>query len=200
MSKSILGAGNSESNAAPDPYDLASLQLTQDFLETAGVKKHLRTVPVRKPNPQDFNRVHPDPAYRANLASIVLKDDREVYLVHPQLLPELSGETVNQTFFTAINRQGVLFLWPVRIPDPDGRQLEWWVSAREGAELAMTQWVRLKSNTSLGAYEITTAETLIADPVWPELSFQEIIRIAFKGGKVVDTLDHPVIKHLRGLA
>ena len=47
MSKAILGAGNSESNAAPDPYDLASLQLTQDFLETAGVKKHLRTVPVQ---------------------------------------------------------------------------------------------------------------------------------------------------------
>ena len=198
MSKLILGAGNSESNTAPDPYDLASLQLTQDFLETAGVKKHLRNPSAEAQSA----RLQPrSPGSRLpNLASIVLKDDREVYLVHPQLLPELSGETVNQTFFTAINRQGVLFLWPVRIPDPDGRQLEWWVSAREGAEMAMTQWVRLTSNTPLGAYEITTAATLIADSVWPELSFQEIIRIAFKGGKVVDTLDHPVIKHLRGLA
>ena len=199
MTKRILNAVDSESNTAPDPFDLGSLRLTQDFLETAGVKKHLRTVPVRKPKPQDFNRVHPDPAYQANLASIVLKDDREIYLVRPELLSELAGETVNQTFYTAINRQGVLFLWPVRIPDPDGRQLAWWISSREGAEIAMKQWTRLTANMSLGAYEITTTETLIADPVWPEPSFQDILRIAFKG-KLIDTIDHPVVKHLRGLA
>ena len=48
-----------------DPFaDLASLRLDQDFTETCGVKKLLRTIPVRKPNQQDFVRVHPDPAYR----------------------------------------------------------------------------------------------------------------------------------------
>ena len=44
----------------PDPFDLANLRLDQSFVETAGVKKLLTTVPVRKPNPQDFVRVHPD--------------------------------------------------------------------------------------------------------------------------------------------
>jgi hypothetical protein len=52
--------------AAPsDPFDLSNLRLNQDFVETAGVKRLLTTVPVRKPNPQDFVRVHPDPNYRA---------------------------------------------------------------------------------------------------------------------------------------
>ena len=45
-----------------DPFDLSKLRLTQDFVETGGVKKLLTTVPVRKPAPQDFIRVHPDRA------------------------------------------------------------------------------------------------------------------------------------------
>src|SRR5262245_59902881 len=59
--------------AMPDPFDIASLRLNPSFLETAGVKKLLTTVPARRPNPQDFVRVHPDPTYRENFAMIELK-------------------------------------------------------------------------------------------------------------------------------
>ena len=50
--------------APPDPFDPANLRLSQSFTETVGVKKLLTTVPVRKPSPQEFVRVHPDPEYR----------------------------------------------------------------------------------------------------------------------------------------
>jgi hypothetical protein len=186
------------SAAAPDPFDIASLRLNPSFIETAGVKKLLTTVPVRRPSPQDFVRVHPAPEYRENFAVIEIKDDREEYLVHPTILPDLTGEVVLKTVFTAINRQGVTFLWPVRLPAPDDRRSDWPRSAREAAELATTRWVRVKANMSLGAYEITTTESVIADPVWPELSFQELVSIAFRG-RIITTLDHPVIKRLRGL-
>jgi hypothetical protein len=185
--------------AAPDPFDIASLRLNPSFLETAGVKKLLTTVPVKKPSPQDFVRVHPAPEYHENFAMLDLKDDREEYLVHPAILPELTGEVVYKTVFTAVNRQGVVFLWPVRLPAPDDRKTEWPRSQREAAELAMTQWIRMKANMSLGAYEINVAESVIADPVWPELSFPELVRVAFRE-RIIVTLDHPVIKRLRGLA
>jgi hypothetical protein len=185
--------------AAPDPFDIASLRLNPSFLETAGVKKLITTVPVRRPGPQDFCRVHPAAEYRENFAMVDLKDDREEYLVHPTILPELTGEVVYKTVFTAVNRPGVVFLWPVRLPAPDDRKTEWPRSAREAAELAMTQWVRMKANMSLGAYEITVAESVIADPVWPELSFSDLVQVAFRG-RVITTLDHPVIRRLRGLA
>jgi hypothetical protein len=174
------------------------LRLNPSFIETAGVKKLLTTVPVKRPSPQDFVRVHPAPGYRENFAMVDLKDDREEYLVLPAILPDLSGEVVLKTIFTAINRQGVTFLWPVRLPARDDRRTDWPRSAREAAELAMTRWVRMKANMSLGAYEITTTESVIADPVWPELSFQELVSIAFRG-RIITTLDHPVIKRLRGL-
>ena len=46
---------------------------------------------------------------------IDLKDDREDFLVRTEILPELASEVVYKTIFTAINRQGVVFLWPVRL-------------------------------------------------------------------------------------
>ena len=151
----------------PDPFDLASLRLSAAFTETAGVTKLLTTVPARRPSPQDFVRVHPAPEYRADFAMIDLKDDREDFLVRPEILPELAGEVVFKTIFTAINRQGVVFLWPVRLPAPDDRKNDWARSAREAAEMAMTRWVRMKSNRSLGAYEITVADSEMADRCGP---------------------------------
>ena len=120
---------------APDPFDLASLRLNPSFIETAGVTKLLTTVPVRRPGPQDFFRVNSAPAYRENFAMIELKDDREDFLVRPELLPNLSSEVVFKTLFTAVTRLGVVLLWPVRLPAPDDRRNDWARSAREGAEI-----------------------------------------------------------------
>jgi hypothetical protein len=187
--------------AAADEWNVDALRLDQSFLEgTAGVKKLLTTVPVRKPNPHDFNRVHPDPAYRANLAVIKLRDERdETYLLTPSIARALPGEFGMATVFTAINRQGVLFLWPVMLPQPDGRPNEWNRSAAEAAEMAMTKWIRVKANMSLGAYEIYEAQSLIADPKWPDQPFQELLRIGFRD-RLVNNLDHPLVKRLHGLA
>jgi hypothetical protein len=90
-------------------------------------------------------------------------ETREEYLSTSQLVPELTGEFVTKTLFTTINRQGTAFLWPVRLPDPDGKQNEWWRSMREAAELAMERWLRIKANMGLGAYEIFVAEGPPAD-------------------------------------
>jgi hypothetical protein len=202
MTEATVQAVDSNNLAAkpeiPDPFDLENLRLNPSYVETAGVKKLRNTVPARRPSPQDFVRVHPDPTYRENFGMIELKDDREDYLVLPHLVPQLPGEIVFKTIFTAINRQGVVALWPVRLPSPDDKPNAWWQSAREAAELAMTKWVRMRANMSLGAYDLFTAESDIPDPRWSELeSFQDLLRIAYRGRLVVD-LNHPVIKRLSG--
>jgi hypothetical protein len=181
----------------PDPFDPDSLRLDQAFGAGAAVKKLLTTVPVRKPNSQDFVRVHPDPAYRITTALIELRDDREMYLVLPTVAPDLVGEFSACHLFTTINRQGVVHLWPVKLPSPDGRQIEWHRSAAEAAELAMRRWVRVKANMALGAYEMFEASSTIPDPEWPDVTFRELLRIAFRD-RLVDRLDHPVIQRLRG--
>jgi hypothetical protein len=114
-------------------------------------------------------------------------------------VPELTGEFVTKTLYLAINRQGTVFFWPVRLPSPDGKDMNWWRSGREAAELAMKDWVRVKANMNLGAYDIFKAESQIADAEWPQLGFWELIKIAFRD-HLITTIEHPVIKRLRGQA
>jgi hypothetical protein len=183
---------------APDPFDPAALRLDPSFAETVGVKKLLTTVPVRKPNRQDFVRVHPNPAYRLTPAAIIeLKEDRDVYLVTPAMASELPGEFAAAALFTTVNRQGVLHLWPVKLPGVDGKHNEWHRSAAEAAERAMERWVRIIANLSLGAYEMFEATGDLSEPEWPDLPFADILKIAFRD-RIVDTVDHPVVARLRG--
>ena len=112
-------------------------------------------------------------------------------------MPELQGECFFATLFIAISRTGVLFMWPVKVPAPTAGSIEWHTSAAMAAQYAMKSWVRVKSNMDLGAYEIFEAEGSIPDPIWPDLSFDEIFRIAFKD-RIIRSLDHPVVKRLRG--
>jgi hypothetical protein len=180
-----------------DPFDLSRLRLDQSFTETAGVKKLLVTVPVKKPSPQDFVRVHPGDDYRDDFALLELKDDREIFLVLPSIAREIPGEFFMASIRTAINRQGNVFLWPIRMPGPDGKILDWHRSAEAAAAIAARQWVRVKANQANGAYDIFVAEATIAEPVWPEVTFKELLRIGFRDC-LVDNVDHPVLKRLRG--
>jgi hypothetical protein len=184
---------------APNPFDPAALRLSQSFADTVGVRKLLTTVPVRKPGRQDFVRVHPDPSYRLTpAATIEVKEDREVYLITPKMAQALPGEFATVTLLTTINRQGVLHLWPVKQPGPDGKHNEWHRSAAEAAERAMKKWVRVTASMSLGAYEIFEASGDLPEPVWPDISFEEILKIAFRD-HIVNSLDHPLVQRLQGV-
>lgn len=187
-------------NAAPNPFDPARLRLPQDFGATLGVKKALLTIPVRKPSKEWFIQVHPDEAYRVQTAVLELKEDRETYLVDPKLWPELA--TRESTFgprliATAINRQGVVFLWPIRLPGSDGKLDEWNMSALEAVQLATGKWVRVAANMSLGAYDVFEATAKLPEPEWPTVAFAKLLKVAFKN-RYIDSLDHPVLLRLRG--
>ncbi len=181
----------------PDPFDPESLRLSQDFAQLADVKPILATVPVRKPGRQDYVRINVDPDYQLTTAILQLKEEREDYIVAADVRQELFGELVPVTLFTAINRQGVVFLWPCRIPDETGRSNSWHESALEAADLARESWVRISADMSLGAYRLYVAGGQLPEPEWPEESFRELLKIAFKS-RYIDNHDHPVLKRLRG--
>jgi hypothetical protein len=90
-----------------------------------------------------------------------------------------------------------LFLWPVKVQAGDSKANEWHISAATAVQHAMKSWVRVKSNMKLRAYEVFQAESSIPDPEWPDLTFDAIYRIAVKD-RLVRSLDHPVVKRLRG--
>ena len=178
-------------------FDLANLRLSQDFGAEVGVKKLITTIPIRKPNKHEFVRVHADPAYQLQTAVIEIKEDRETYFVDQAIAIQLPDMVVPKLIVVAINRQGIVFLWPIRLPGPDGRHDNWNSSALEASNISKETWIKVTSNMSLGAYEVYEAVANLPEPEWPELDFQEIMEIACKD-RFIKSLDHPVIKRIRG--
>lgn len=180
-----------------DFISIEDLRLSQNFTELVGVKKAILTIPVRKPGRQDFVRVHPDDSMCFQTAVLEVKEDRETYLVDKELWPELPGEIVPKILYVTMNRQGVLTLWPIRLPGDDGKLDEWNRSALKAAEMAKKAWIRVAANMSLGAYDVFEASGDLNDPEWPDMTLQEILEIAFKDN-FIKSFDHPVVRRLRG--
>ena len=196
----LAGQGNefqTEKSKGLEGFDLESLRVSQDFVKDTGVKKLLTTVPVRKPNKQDFVRVHPDSSYVLDTMLLNLKEERETYLVAPSFREEIPQELTHTRLALATNRQKVLFLWQLRLPGSSGKTDAWSMSALEAYEEAKKNWVRISANMSLGAYEIYEALGNLSDPDWPDESMDEIVRIAFRNS-FIDSYDHPVLRRLRG--
>jgi hypothetical protein len=92
-----------------------------------------------------------------------------MYLVTPEMLAELAGECVGVTMYTAISSQGVLRLWPVRLPGPDGKDLahacgasllarspEWLLSRKAAANADMPSRLSVTGRSTI-CYSITSS-------------------------------------------
>lgn len=186
--------------AAPeplDPEDLTSFAIKEGAEQTF-VKKALTTVPVRKPSKESFVQTLEEELAWQIYSMIELKEEGKTYLLSPQITAalEIDGEStlVKARLVPTIDRQGNLFLWPLKVSD---RENDWHTSAYRAAVLAKEQWVRVQANMAAGAYDTLVARIQDAEPKWPEEDFGTILKIAFEG-RVITNRDHPVLKELRG--
>jgi len=193
---STNGAAPANPSTAP-VLDLDQFRLPQNFADITGVAKILTKIPVRKPDRQAFIRVHPDPAYHLQTSLLELKDEREFYLIGPDALSSCANEAIPMLLYLAITRFGNLFVWPVRLPSPEGRDNDWHSSAREAALHAQRAWVSVRSNMEARGYDVFEATANITDPQWPAKPFNELLAIAFKG-RIIMTPDHDVLLRLGG--
>jgi hypothetical protein len=176
---------------------LSSMRISTDYLNSeVGVKRILLTVPVRKPGKAEFIRVHPE--LHIDLLAIELKEERETYFAVPALGAELSEFVAPVRLRLAVTRQKTAFLWPLKLPMNQGRVNPWHDSAIEAAALGETNWMRVSADMGLGAYQPAVARADLGEPQWPSEPWSEIVRIALKG-KVIDSLDHAVVRQLLGL-
>jgi len=183
----------------PDPFDPAALRLGADYSEGLGVRKVISSVPARKPNKSEWFQVRPGEGWRLQTAVLELEKgvERSTYLVAPHLWPDLSGEITPALLLTCVNRANDLFMWRIKLPGSDGRTNTWTDSALQIAKAAETTWCRMVSDTTNGIYTHYEPTGELPDPKWPELSFNEILKLAFRG-RMIDSLNHHVIRELRG--
>ena len=177
------------------PTDFSKFALSQNFGAQIKVIKRLTTVPVRKPSKTQWFQIHPE--YKLDVLLLKYVESGEVYyLVEPSLAQQVEDLAQAFKLVVAVDRQGVVFVWPLRLPDAE-RTMHWHLSASEAASHAEVQWTRMEARMGLGAYEIHAAEGITDEPQWPKMSMNEILGIAFKN-KIIDRLDHFVLRQLRG--
>jgi hypothetical protein len=187
-----------EEAKADDEFDIERLRLDPATIDVV-VKKPI-TVPVKKPPRHEFIRTHPD--MHLVVGGLELKvegSDDEFHIVEKNAEHFLGEELKLFDLTPFINRSGVLRLWPLRLPGPDGKEMDWHRSARVAAVEARTKWLRVTANKPLGAYEVWIAMNQPPPPTWPELTMKDMIRIAFHDrGRIIKDGEHPILKMLAG--
>lgn len=164
-----------------------------DFLEVASPAPGIA---VRKPRRQEFFRAHPDAAFRWRVLLLIDDQDREHYVVAPELFDELHREAKLHQLRRCVGRDGTEFLLPIPLPDPDGNWNAWHRSREQVAREAESCWVRMCTNKDVGVYETLRGRSDPA-PTWQQGSPVEVFERAFRGRAIVD-LGHPLVRRLRG--
>jgi len=193
---------NEQANSSPaaDGGDdfLAGLRIDQSYSdETVGMRKVLGTVPVRKPTKTDHFRVHP--SHMLDCFALELKEEREIYFINSDLVQLLPDVCVPVRLRLCVTRQGLAFIWPLKLERSDRKKDEWARSAAEAAHLAESNWVRITADMHGGFYQGYVATADLGDPKWPVESWREVLRIALRDRRI-ESEDHVVLKQLRGHA
>jgi hypothetical protein len=191
-----------DSSASVDPYDLDALAVEDEDISTAA---RLLAISARKPGSENFFRVRDGvdstgrPYYldtRVLVDKVEMRED--TYLVAAPLQKLLESETKRVRIYVCMDRRGVLFLWPIKIPTGDGAGQAWLRSALAAAERAKTTWVKIRGNREAGAYELTEAAGKLSEPDWPDIPFGELLRLAYPAERMIASLDHDLLRKRRG--
>lgn len=180
-----------------DTTPFSSLRLSQNFGQALGVKKVLTLVPVAKPSKDRFFRTHESSEWVYPAWVLENKATSESYIVSDEVASVLGGLVRPVELYTAIDRQNNVFFIPVPLPGPNGVRNPWHESLLQAVARANLVWIRITANKVLGIYEIFEATAKLPEPIWPDLSMEDLLAIAFRGRIITDP-DHPVVQELLG--
>lgn len=199
----LLKDADNDDEVGLDPEALTSssiLSMRLPASELAGVATKLvrPKITVDRPPNDQFFMVKEGQDYWVPFGLLqVERTSSSYYLVAPGTVRDWMLEEGIKSFFDcvlclAVTRHGEPRVWPLKQTDNS-----WHTTAREIAEMAKKSWVKLISDQTAGYYVAGMASNQNKEPAWPEESFSEILEKAF-AGRIIDSLDHEVIKELRG--
>src|SRR5215472_7956992 len=100
--------------------DLNRFRIDQNFSQHVQARKKAVVVPVVKPGRQQWIYIHPDPAWHWSVALLEDTDNRQTFIVEPELIPDVTEDLTNKLLVAYMTRTGNPCLWPLRLPREDG--------------------------------------------------------------------------------
>ena len=156
-------------------------------------------IEVRKPGKQMFFRSHPSPDCRLDTALLWNEEEMRWYMLSPTILPQIGEELTPVRIVRCIDLYSDEFLWPVKLPLSDGRTSNWTISAQIAVSESTARWIRMTADMRKQKYRISLGGIDLPEPNWSERTLSDLINEGFHE-YYITTMDHPVIKKLRGRA
>jgi hypothetical protein len=204
--KKTNGAAPPSGTKVPDVFaNLDEIRRdTADLLNETAVPV---TLAVRRPKSREYFRVYEGEGREIALGVYVHRPegsmDDETFLITRKSAAEdyllRNGELKIKHFVLCQSARGATFLWGLPTAEHGEAVRPHVRSAHKIANAAKAKWVRLKWVRASADYEQITAEDLHQQPVWPDLTLQEILALAFPVENIISDLDHPVMLELRGI-
>ncbi len=185
--------------SAADPFDPMNLGISTDYAAAINTQASTKPIELRKPNEQEFFRTSPHKHPRLIVGGIIDKQDMsKLYVVLPSLLDEVRVRfpkhlRIHELVLTQ-TQAGAVMLWGV--PQGEDRGGSWNSTKRDACHKGESRWTNMSSGR--GQYDVTTIDNPreVDWASFPPMS--EILRQALSEGRLIDSMDHPLLKKLRG--
>lgn len=178
--------------------DLDALGRTLDELLPS--EKVLVSLEIRKPKKDEWFHCHGEIHTPVNIYE---NSAQEFHLVLPAVLESMEEVVKHVRLCLAVNYSGDPFVWPIPVPSPQKPHSSH-VSAARAAEAAKAGWIRMAWKKAASCYEVYRRPGSEKEPLWPvEIkTASEMLRFVSKAGgfEIIDSIDHPVVRELRGLS
>ena len=194
-----------------DPYTSVQHLLVPKGEGTALPTQRVRThIKVERPAPTSWFRVYPEwGPWDDDFRIFIYESQGDIpsQLVEPHVVAEDLGLKIKRPTLY-MDRAGELRLWLIAGGSYCGATSRsapstWEMTAIQAAELAKTAWVRITSNKSQGIYDIHRIQegVEVHEPDWAALGDLDpgtILSLAFPDDRRIASIDHPILRTLRG--
>ena len=202
-------AGNGRAQTVPpeevlyNPLKLDKLRTKSDVLK--GVWTDPSRIPVlTRPEPNTWVRVRPGEEYSAVIDLLVATnasnsgDRNPLYVATDAVRPELERFIKPHRVAVGVTyHDKVEFLWARAVGGGDNT---WTASIMRAMDKCETDWIALDSDRALGEYKIHVAprSEQWGEPKWRDRTLEDVLGLAFRD-RIINTMDHDVVKRLLGL-
>lgn len=185
----------------PDPFDLESAIVNQDYLKRAESTEVEQALKIRPPNKREFFRTLPHhETFNLYQNEVPGSFDKAFYIVMPAMAELMADESFHAALVLCVNKDGMAFFWPLRVPGSEGANA-WAESGWEAAKTAQGCWVRIVSDRNRGGsgYRIKKAKGNFGEPEFPttdKAGYMRLLDLAVpKATNRIAGTDHPVFQH-----
>jgi hypothetical protein len=205
LQEDVLDGQTSDSETAADrpaevdPFDPRNYKKAQDPRLNPGAGPAMSELPARiearKPKKSEFFHINPDPEYRGTLPLYTddnskQRDDSYLFAPGLEIPPDLEDIVRDNIVAAAITSGGIHFLYKLPVSESS-----YYESGLEVIRRASEGWIRVVPAN--GWYTIHQPIAKLDEPQFPDVPFRDYLEAAFKK-RIIKSLDHPLVKKLRG--